>query len=467
MSRLELFAAWLDAPEPSEAFGPERATWARLQINLEGEPLTMHHAADYPSPDRPSVIGGMSGLAEWIVDSWLPIHLEIHTPFPKLSSFRRAQQGGRFPSARDAVRGWPDFVAEDETISGDDLGAWQQRHTLGEARSDIALPSIVFVPEGAWMGIGLDHVPAALSPTVRFSPPTLAATWPAPPVWVPVEDVSVALQRFVDATIERAASDAATAQWAQWLLSRWSDARARAKAPDEMRRWMFGNLVAQRWTDLERRLDGGLTALSGVLVDSRPVTEDATLDSLAFEIGTEPAEGKRLKRDFVRVDWGLPPFREGYRLAQEVRSRLKLGSNSLDTADLTKALARFGVQTKALRAHGLFRSAVWTRGGGAMLGWANDDPRFHGEVPSRFAIAAGFGRFLSGFAEGEPGGAAHGEQARWRPTQLANAFAAELLLPVQAISKGFKSVEDLAKSYGISRSAAEWHIVNRSAALEG
>ncbi len=426
----------------------------------------MHHAADYPSADQPSVVGGMSGLAEWIVDSWLPIHLEIHTPFPKLPSSWRAQRGARFPSARDAVRGWPDFVAENETVSGDDLGAWQQRHTLGESRSDIALPSIVFVPEGAWMGIGLDHVPAALSPTVRFSPPAFAGTWPSPPVWVPIEDVSVALQRFVDATIERAANDRASAPWAQWLGTRWSDTRTRAKAPDEMRRWMFGDLVAQRWDDLEQRLDGGITALSGVLVDSALVSEDATLKSLATEIGAVPAEGKRLKRDFARVDWGLPPFREGYRLAQEIRSCLKLGSVSLDTADLKKALARFGVQAKPLRAHGLFRSAVWTRGGGAVLGWANDDPRFRGEVPSRFAIAAAFGRFLSGFAEGETGGAAHGEQARWRPTQLANAFAAEFLLPIQAIHKGFKSVGDLAKSYGISRSAAEWHIVNRSAGLD-
>jgi Zn-dependent peptidase ImmA (M78 family) len=50
---------------------------------------------------------------------------------------------------------------------------------------------------------------------------------------------------------------------------------------------------------------------------------------------------------------------------------------------------------------------------------------------------------------------------------LANAFAAEFLLPVQAIQKGFRSIEELARGYGISRSAAEWHIANRCPAAEG
>jgi Zn-dependent peptidase ImmA (M78 family) len=58
-------------------------------------------------------------------------------------------------------------------------------------------------------------------------------------------------------------------------------------------------------------------------------------------------------------------------------------------------------------------------------------------------------------------GVAHGAQARYRPTQLANAFAAELLLPVQAIQRSRGSTDALAKRYGISRSAAEWHVHNR------
>jgi hypothetical protein len=317
------------------------------------------------------------------------------------------------------------------------------------------------------MGIGLDHVPAALSPTVRFTPPGPADAWPAPPLWLPLEDVSAALARFVDATLEHAAEGPAAERWASWLGERWKEVRRRGKEPQEARRWMFGDLVASRWQGLEERLAGEVAPLAGILVDSAELKDDVTLDALVAEVGAEPPEGKRMGRGFAGVDWGLPAFREGYRLAQEVRERLKLGAAPLDTPDLKKALARFGVHAKPMKARGLFRSAVWTRGGGAVLGWATDHPRFRGDVPSRFAIAAAFGRFLAGFAEGEAGGAAHGPQARWRPTQLANAFAAELLLPVQALRKGFKSLEALASTYGISRSAAEWHVENRTLAVEG
>jgi len=214
VSHFDLRVEWTEPPSQSAAFGPERSTWGRLQILLHGELLTSNHLADRPGEDLPFVVGGMSGLADWIVDAWLPLHWEIHTPFRKVGAPRPSGAPALLPSLRDAVAGWPEFVREGDSVSGNDLGAWQQRHTLGHGNSDLALPSIVLVPEGAWMGVGLDHLPAALSPTVRFSSPGVPGAWPALPIWVPLADVAETLGRFVDDTISRAATDAKTRAWA-------------------------------------------------------------------------------------------------------------------------------------------------------------------------------------------------------------------------------------------------------------
>ncbi len=477
MTRFDMRVEWLEPPPANAAFGPERYTWARLRIFLDGEPLTLNHPADTLGDDEPWVVGGMSGLAEWIVDCWLPIHLEIHTPFPKVLSPHRATRSARFPSLRDAVSGWPEFAREGANLSGDQLGAWQQRHTLGEARSDIALPSIVFVPEGAWMGIGLDHLPAALSPTVRFTPPGAPDSWPAAPVWVPLDDVSLSLRQFVEATIQRATAENGDRRWIDWLRAQWGTVQEQAKSPQQARQWMFGEVVAGCWPELEARLGNRMPMLRGVLTDSALVQDEETLDWLEALLSgsvprrTEKARKSRTGRSTpgpsprpTPADWMLPPYHEGYRLAQEVRRQLELGDRPLEKS-LAEVLEPFRVQAQAVAARGLFRSAVWSTNGRAVIAWAKDDPRCAETAPRRFAIAAALGRLLS--AHTEPSlGAAHGDQARWRPTQLANALAAELLLPSPAIHRGNANAAELSKRYDISRSAAEWHVANRGDQVE-
>ncbi|HLQ37862.1 MAG TPA: ImmA/IrrE family metallo-endopeptidase, partial [Planctomycetota bacterium] len=357
----------------------------------------------------------------------------------------------------------PGFV-QDEAVSGDDLGAWQQRHTLGAAASDLALPSMVMVPEDAWMGIGLDHIPASLSPGVRFTPPGSPDSWPASPIWVPLADVSESLHAFVDATIRRATETGAET-WAAWTQERWRSARARADATEEVRKWMYGEFVAERWNEIEQRLGRKADVLSNILIDSALVEDVSALDWLVGLLSSTthapaPAEGDGKARA-PRIDWSLPPFREGYRLAQHARKELGLDDRPLNAKLVQEVLRHYGIEGREVRAHNLFRSAVWQSEGSAMLVWAVDDPRFSGQQPQRFSIAAALGRLLANGGSSNLG-AAHSNQSRWRPTQLANAFAAEFLLPVQAIRQAGADVEKLSRRFGMSRSATAWHIVNRS-----
>jgi Zn-dependent peptidase ImmA (M78 family) len=75
-------------------------------------------------------------------------------------------------------------------------------------------------------------------------------------------------------------------------------------------------------------------------------------------------------------------------------------------------------------------------------------------------MAAALGRLLAEGRPGQPLGAAHGEQSRWIQTQRANAFAAEFLLPTPALSRP-GDLEAKCDQYGISRTAARWHMRNR------
>jgi hypothetical protein len=219
--------------------------------------------------------------------------------------------------------------------------------------------------------------------------------------------------------------------------------------------------VAREWDAVARDMGDASASLAELLEDTEVVRDPETLARLV-ELVAEVPDAHAPSRPVSCVDWGLPPYREGYRAAQEVRAARRLGDEPLTDARFRELLRGLGVEAAGVDAGGLFRSAVWSRGNGALLAWAKDDPRFSGPVPRRFSIAAALGRYLAVAERGRPMGAAHGPQARWRPTQFANAFAAELLLPTQAILRSGASAAELARKFRISRTAAEWHVANRA-----
>ena len=151
----------------------------------------------------------------------------------------------------------------------------------------------------------------------------------------------------------------------------------------------------------------------------------------------------------------------GHRLARVFRQRAGLGNRPL--LDFVRVLREWGVVLDQAIPTALFRTAVCAPSRGiAHLMLSSTDPRMEHLTANRFALAAALGRLLWAAllrTVTSPVGAAHGDYSRLTQSRRANAFAAELLLPSEAVraalrpNAGADEVTDLAEMYGISRSA--------------
>jgi hypothetical protein len=450
MSQFRLIVDWQDSAPEGQAFGPERLTWGRLEMRLDDATLTSNHPSDWRDEDQPFVVGGMSGIAEWIVENWLYLLWETHCPFPKPAA--SPGQEVHVPTLRDAASGWSQFPA----VDGGDMARWQHRHTLGHASSDVALPSIVLLPEEREVGIVLDHIATQLVPNVRFSPPP-STKWPAEPAWCSKDDLTAALESFVGEVIQRCSRSADGAHWAGWMKKEFSAKREEARDDNRRRHMLLGDFVAQRWMDLLGQVNGGIEALQGVLGDSELVSDARTLDDLTravLQLQSSARGSARWKEVPIdKINRHLRPYDRGYALAGLTRELLRYPDEPLE---MHFVLDKLGVAVEEIPVD-VFRSAVVQRDDSATLLWSKK--LHHGGLAAvRFSQAAALGRLLS--RRGSCFGAAHGTQSRWKETQQANAFAAELLLPRAALEKQ-EDIQTICEQHGISRSAAEWHRHNR------
>jgi hypothetical protein len=394
----------------------------------------------------------MSGLAEWLVENWTYLLWEIRTPFPKPAASLGAQD---VPGLADADGGWAQHALEDEGRVS--LAVWQHRHSLGHAASDIALPSITFLPEENQVGLFVRPAPLRLDPSVQFAGEARTS-------WIAKDDFQCALREFVLETVRRAECDESGKTWAGWLASRYQQKEEEAKSEEVRVGLMFGSFVAEQWRSLAGELaPASMAVLRGLLLDSALVQSEEPFRELLGEATRSDTKTATSWQSvgFDRADGMLPPFEQGYRLAK--RARRALSNEDGPVVDLTNALAVFDLTVREF-AYPLFRSAVVTSPQGAATMLVARDPD-RGVAPTRFAMAAALGRLLAEGRPGQPLGAAHGEQSRWIQTQRANAFAAEFLLPTPALSRP-GDLEAKCDQYGISRTAARWHMRNRVVASE-
>ena len=439
---------WLDDVPPGAAFGPEVDTWCRFAIAVNGETITANHPADFhSSADRGYVIGPVSGLIEWIVEVWPYLLWELHCPFAKTPNLGARV---RIPTERDAATLWVDV---DTTRSLRDIAIWQHRHTFGHGTADLALPSIVLLPEDKRIGVVLDHIPPKLDPTVRFTPPA-NEQWPSDPIWIAREDAIAELSRLTEETIARVRSRQ-NHEWASFIEKKWRTVKSVAEDPHRRRELMLGKVVADSWPTVEGLLNGDSTGFESLLIDAEVLAVPAEFKQILDFAHSTPAKSEN--SEFRATPKKGRPYEQGYSLAQEARAFL--GNESDPIIELPQTLESFGVQFKHVSTSA-FASACFAReSGGAVIALSHQRSKW-GVAPSRFAVAAALGRLLSERVVGKSFGAAHSGQSRWIATQRANAFAAELLLPAQALAAK-TDISELCDSYGISRTAAEWHLHNR------
>ncbi|MBI2374147.1 MAG: hypothetical protein HYV07_09120 [Deltaproteobacteria bacterium] len=254
--RLQFKVRWLEAPE-GEAFGPEVDTWGSVALLVDGTPITVNTQnvtfLDAEAPAHSEVTGPLCGLAEWLVDNFASIFWDCPVPF------RKTMPEGRttIPGLLEASKWW---TRATDLAS---MGTWQARHTLGLTCSQLALPSIVFVPEVQRVGLFVGPAAANLGPTISFQKPAQSE------YWLDRTQLESEIVEFVDGVLSRADGT----QWGAWLSGRWREVRAMEADPASRLRLRFGELVAATWNEYD---DSLRSALEGFLVQL--VTEQRQLD---------------------------------------------------------------------------------------------------------------------------------------------------------------------------------------------
>lgn len=441
MNPLEIGVEWVTPRADEEAVGVEQWTWAEVRIDAGERVVTRHRGVD--GAPRDTLRMAVSWLAEWIVDCWVSLAWEVHAPFPFADGPRPV------PALGDAERLWARFTGDRPAIA-----VWQHRHTLGHGSSTAPLPSIVLLPGVHRYGLQVDPPAAGLGPNVDLLLGEDAVVWGAR------TSVRGALQDLVDATLRRAHAHREASRWASWLATRWREAQDKVERGDCRRKTLFGEIGS---ATLEAVDAARVSGLEGLLLDMPIVVERHWLDDLTRQLA--PAKARRARAALpVRPDAAgavLTPHEQGYKLANRLRHHLKTVDAPLTS--VRRTAAELGVAVRPIAAGERFRTAVVDAGAPAIL-WNADEPALARVAPSRFAIAAAIGRLL--FDRDETAstfGAANGDYSRLFETRRANAFAAELLLPKRALVGAAAGVEfaDLCADYGISTSAARWHIHNR------
>ncbi len=444
MSSLKLEWVWLPADDEQGLCGPEIPTFASLEIWIDNICLTACRDKAKNSEPRHHVTGPLSGLADWLVDHWMEVFWQSHTPFPK------AMPGSEhIPDYNDVLN------SEDQNIDLAAYGQWYACHCLGQAASDLALPTILFIPEDTQVGIAVRPAPL-LGPSCEFTLNNELGIY-----WINKVDLDTELRKFVSSILEKAGQEPLTAAWANWLNARWQEVLDRTNNLSERRRQLFGSTVSDRWQIIEDELGANSKILDGILIDSYQVQSSDQLDSLVSEIKQLASEKvEQPLWSTIKASAGeqmLPAFERGYRRAEHVRHVLNLGDDPIDFPEVLETLQ---IQLQKILGPAIARSAFMVADSGtAKVALFTSDPRFKGVYPQRFSIASALGGLFANRFQSMPFGGASSAQARWIRSQEANAFAAMFLLPASSLDAG-DSLEKLVDTYGISHTAASWHLEN-------
>ena len=436
MSSLELRFDWED---PGGAQGAElRATWARLEIRVDGTTITRVIDQRVRSW-RDYVVLPIYPLAEWLVSHWWALRLE-----PERS-------------------GAPDPVP------------FLQRHSLVHAREGFALPALSILPSGEWVQLRWQ---AEELPHQQISFPYSGKAW------ITAAEAQDALGGFITSVVERLDQQGIRETRLQddWQAILNADTEEEAfcrcagslgldpySLPESYGEALI-DLAAQVSEDLRNEFfQAASTKDLGQLRENLIALKQA--QAMTLEQHDQPDELCALKQNLgtITLPYHDLPWTQGYSLARALRGMLPDGGASLHAEGLLSQLFGEGsvpMRHKAL--HG-FRDIVAYVGPNAsgapgfVLAAATPQRR-------RFLLARALGLYLwpTSRKEGLITMAATTEQKRNR------AFAAELLAPADALRAAIQGpvvrsdeLDQLAHCYGVTSELIRRQLANHEIATIG
>ena len=473
-------------PDDGRAAVPEEAlSWGSFQIWVQGRNVCSHIEE---SETLDSVHWYLLPLLEWLASNWNPLLHEERLPG------RNADDDAW--GSLHATRHVPEGLADDSAGQWEtDWHSWWCRHALQSCRSGGLFPDVVFrrwrdKVEISW---GPDRSPG-LPDRFRFLVPRdrvrVDPSKVAEPLYQVLDEAarflldrapdSIRLRGLVEKANaiktgnrdERLALQAGLATDPAEALTLWEKVvSAFADASEAVRQaileveedplvieqpchavLMFGSVSPSIEAE-------DVSALAGQLVD-------------LYAPEGEPEEVGRLEQDAPVHDSFDPPWEQGYRLAEDVLSRLSLLEENRDAVDVEGLLAGLGIRQKemALRDREIRAVAVAGRKHHPAVLLNGSHPTYWHRTARRFTLAHELCHLLFDRGYGKRLALASGPWAPRDVEKRANAFAAMLLMPPELIGKCARgltapiaekdSVIELARTLGASFTATIEHLCN-------
>ena len=458
------------SPSWERRFPAEFTAWAQFSLWINGENIC-RNLLDGSNSVRDGVNVPLAPIADWLVRSWTFLEFEERpSRFPQL------------PSLRNTVSRWGDAPAPAGLSEDDWLDArehWWSRHFLSAGADGAHLPNLSLVRGDDRLFIEWAPAEFAGSPAPRF----LSAEGRQIVGWAEGEEI---LAQFVS-YVARWLRDSELGDIFPWACQEDPLHEAIPNFSETLQAYtgipanvLRGRTGSDSDADLRQNLglqaegtDPGGSVVTQVLRDLPPGISDSIWDQVwRLEGETRSVTGfaeelRNLAFDAVRP--ASDPETSGYFAAQGLRDRLGLNGQPID--DVEGQLKEFGVKiiesdVECTRE----RMLAGSRRGCGAAAVINQTPRTSTPWGKRFEAVRALGHLLMDPYRQDTLGAASTAFAQPWARRRAGTFAAEFLLPSEALREDAHTLDSYAEPerfelvlerYGVGAQTAAYHLWNR------
>ena len=465
------FAVGIEPLSPSweRRFPPEFTAWAQLSLWINGENIC-RNLLDGSNSVRDGVNVPLAPIADWLVRSWTFLEFEERPScFPLL------------PSLRNTVSRWGDAPAPTGLSEDDWLDArehWWSRHFLSAGADGAHLPNLSLVRGNDRLIIEWAPAEFVGSSAPRF----LSAQGHEIVGWAEGEEILAQFVSFVAGWLR----DSELGHVFPWACQEDPLHEAAPNFSETLQAYtgipadvLRGRTDSDNDTELRQNLcleadgtDPGGSVVTQVLRDLPPGISDSIWDQIwRVEGETRSVTGfaeelRALAHDAVRPASG--PERSGYLAAQGLRDHLGLNGQPIE--DVDGQLREFGVNLIDSDVECTQeRMLAGSRRGCGAAAVINRTPRTSTLWGRRFESVRALGHLLMDPYRRDALGAASTAFAQPWTRRRAGAFAAEFLLPSEALREEAHALDSYAQPerfqrvlerYGVGAQTAAYHLWN-------